>query len=446
MITFNERERKIIRSALLGNNIFLHGAGGVGKTVILQEIKKRLLADNRKVAVTATTGAAAINVGGGTLHRFAGIGLGKDSSDKLLDRVKTKSGARKRWLNTHVLIIDEVSMLGAELFDKINYVAQKIRENQKPMGGIQVIFSGDLLQLPPINDKWIFESETWPTLDLKTYSLNIPKRYSEKDYFEMLLRFRQGVPTKHDLSILEQRHQEYLKVKNEIKKWDIKPTILYSKRDDVDYYNETELEKLDTPEFEFEAYDDFQFTRKMTKEQKEYYIKILNDAIPAKITLKVGAQVMLKKNLDTESKLVNGSRGVVVDINPELGDVKVKFQNGVTTTITTEMWEIEDDNMLIIRTQIPLVLAWSYTIHKAQGATLDCAIADLGRSVFAYSQGYVALSRVRDLNNLYLTDFDKFSIRADPTALEYVRSIKDADFEDEIEEFFDPRVSEDSDE
>ena len=427
IIYFNDKEKEILDMAVkTKENIFLHGPAGTGKTTLIKEISSRLKEEGKEVAMTATTGAAAVNIKGSTLHRFAGIGLGNDDKFKLYKRVMSQKKYIERWRSASILIIDEVSMLGGELFDKIDFVARKVRKRKEPMGNLQIIISGDLLQLPPIKDKWIFESETWKTLNLLIFNLTESKRYEKDDYFEMLLRIRENKQTKKDIMELQECVQKYEKVEDEIEKWEIKPTILYSRRMDVDYFNQNELDKLQGMAYEFEAIDDFEFkdiSENVTDQQKQYYKNILNDAIPEKIFLKIGAQVMLRKNIDIDTGLINGSRGVVLDINEKSGMVKVKFLNGVMTDIDYEQWEIDDADVFIIRQQLPLILAWSFTIHKSQGATLDFVICDLGFSVFSYSQAYVALSRVRDIKGLYLTEFESSSIRTDPTALKFVQSI-----------------------
>ncbi len=429
-IKFNDTELEIIKNAVEHkNNIFLHGPAGTGKSTLIKEISDRLLKQGKKVAITATTGAAALNIKGCTLHRFAGIGLGKDDQWKLLKRIMSNRKYISRWRDTDVLIIDEVSMLGGDLFEKINFIAKRVRNRLSPMGNIQIIVSGDLLQLPPIKDKWIFESEAWNSLGLKIYNLTESKRYDKDDYFEMLLRIRDGNPSTADIKKLEACQEEYENVIDDIEKWEIKPTILYSKRIDVDYHNKNELDKLTGMEYEFESTDSFEFKNQLvTDEQKKYYLTVLDDAIPSSILLKIGAQVMLRKNLDPDIGLVNGSRGVVLEVQEKTGGVKVKFFNGITMDIFDQEWEIKDEDAVVIRTQIPLILAWSYTIHKAQGCTLDLAVVDVGSSVFTYSQAYVALSRLKNIKGLYLSDFDRNSIRADPTALNYTKMINDPNY------------------
>lgn len=411
-------------------NVFIQGSGGTGKSCLIRKIASLLEKKHLIISVTASTGSAAINVKGTTLHRFAGIGLGNLDADELFQKVIRSRTATSRWMATKVLIIDEISMIGAGLFEKLDYIARRITLVDKPFGGIQLIVSGDMLQLPPIKDNWIFTCDVWKKLDFTIYTLKIPKRYDDLDYFKMLLRIRRGEHTEDDIDVLLTRLKEYSNIKKlmESSSTDetmIKPTILYSYRADVDQYNYTELSKLNHQQIHFTSIDviSSKLGKQISDEQKTFYTNLLNDAIPEKLILKVGAQVMLRKNLDVESGLVNGSRGVVVEILETESLVNVKFLNGIIMSIGREDWEVEDTEVFACRSQIPLILAWSYTIHKSQGATLDCAVCDLGKSVFANSQAYVALSRVKNLKSLYLSNFDPNSIRTDYEALEYVNSI-----------------------
>lgn len=218
---FNSIDKEIIHYAVNNRtNIFLHGRGGTGKSTLLNEIVRQLEIDNRIVKKTALTGVAAVLIGGITLHRFSGIGLGDGDKLQLLKRVSMRKNVKKDIIETETLIIDEISMCGAELFDKINFVFKKIRKNEKPFGGIQLILVGDMLQLEPIKDAYIFKSEVWKQLNLKIYNLTISKRYNETSYFDLLSRIRETNHTQEDITILKGRYEEYIKIKDDIKKWE----------------------------------------------------------------------------------------------------------------------------------------------------------------------------------------------------------------------------------
>ena len=430
--TDDEELHRILVAVENGENIILHGPGGTGKSYKLREIAENLTAQGKWVCCTATTGVAALNlnvpekkIAATTLHSWAGVGLAQGVAKKLYAKVYHDEQAKKRWLYTDVLILDEVSMLGADLFDKLDYIGRNIRlEKEKPFGGLQLILSGDFLQLPPVKDEWAFKSFAWKEMPLVPFIFETPKRYDDEAYFELLLRVREGKQTREDVKKLRARVRAHQKLQKILEKTEsmnvIKPTILYSRRVDVDYYNEQELEKLPGRTMEYVADDTF--TAFNGNARYDHYIRLLDDAMPKAVPLKVGAQVMLKCNLDVKGGLVNGSRGVILEMNPE--DVYVRFINGKKLIVKKHTWTIEDKDGKASRSQIPFILAWALTIHKAQGATLDYAICDLGPSVFAPGQAYVALSRVRNLKGLFICEFYTPSIKVNKTALRYARQLK----------------------
>ena len=406
---------------LLDNFIVTHN------TFSLCKIAEYLTKKSKVVCCTATTGVAAINlnvpeckISGSTLHSWAGVGLAKDIPKKLHAKVYHDKRASNRWLHTDVLIIDEVSMLGADFIDKLDYIGRGIRtEKDKPFGGIQLILSGDFLQLPPVNEEWCFKSFVWEKLDLIPFIFDKPYRYEDLDYFKLLLRVRKGNQTPEDIGKLRARTRSYDKLLKALKEAKghnvIKPTILYSKKVDVDYYNEQELGKLSGSEIEYIADD--KFTPYNKKAKHDFYINKLDSIAPKTISLKVGAQVMLKCNLDVKGGLVNGSRGVILEAEP--GSVYVRFVNGTKLRVKKQNWDIEDKDGKGARSQLPFILAYSITIHKAQGCTLDYAVCDLGPNVFAPGQAYVALSRVRSLRGLFISDLYPSCIKVDKSALKH---------------------------
>ena len=370
-----------------GVNVFLTGPGGVGKSFAIREIVKHFaLVRKKSVSVVATTGIAAIplaipeaQISGSTIHAWAGVGLAKESAEKLAAFVEKKSKPCARIRATQILVIDEVSMLGADFFQKLDFVLKHIRRcPSKTFGGIVLLLVGDFYQLPPINDEWVFKSKAWKDADFQPYILDQPKRYDDKDpsWFFLQMRMRMGAPSGHDLEVLNTQLEAYQKwmkdarlrreaiengeldAKTELV---VKPTVLHSKRINVESENERELQKLKGEKRAYHAIDLYEEKRRGGG-QREYYVKRLDDAIPELIILKVGAQVMLKANLDLAAGLGNGTRGVVM----ELGEtwVKVKWRNDVITIVAPHVWTEEDKDAKMSRTAIPLILAWSLTIHK----------------------------------------------------------------------------------
>lgn len=398
---------KILDFISLNKNIFLHGPGGTGKTYTIKKIAEKY---DKYSYLTATTGVAAVTIGGMTLHSYAGIGIGNDTDKNLLSRVMRNYGAKNRIIQTKILIIDEISMMGSSLFDTLDYIFRNVRRDQRPMGGIQIIICGDLLQLPPVKDGWIFESKAFQKCEFVRVEFKIPKRFDDIIYHNMLLRIRLGRPTKEDIEILNSRIKQ---PPDEL----VKPTRLYSTNVNVDYENKIEMEKLDETPFLFAAEDHYNTSN---ERQDEIFKKQLDQIIPKNIILKVGAQVMLKYNYLVSGGLVNGSRGVITHI--EDGQyIDVLFKNGVTCSFEYHEWEVKEKGTKnsATREQIPFVPAYAITIHKSQSITLDYAVCDLS-NVFEYGQAYVALSRIRNLEGLFLLGFDETGIKANKKVLHYL--------------------------
>jgi ATP-dependent DNA helicase PIF1 len=372
------------------------------------------------IFLTATTGIAAFNIGGCTIHHWSGIQTGRDTIDHYLARNR-RTTVGKNIKNCQLLIIDEISMLGKTLFDKLDILFKKFRNSSNPFGGIQVIFSGDFLQLPPVKDEWIFKSENWDKFNFKTFVLRQSMRYQASSFYSLLLRIRDGTPTEEDNNLLKTRLVAYQELKKNQKKLDIKPTIIHSKKVDVEGYNLKELERCPGPEYCFEADDVIEYKDKTRLDRKTLaiYQGLLDNTIADEIVLRVGAQVMLKANLNVSIGLVNGSRGVVVQISEYPTVIMVKFMDRNIYQIREYTWDCSDKekNIRATRKQIPLILAWSLTIHKTQSCTLDSIVCDLGPSIFESGQAYVALSRARKIEGLYLSNFVERSIKANRQAL-----------------------------
>lgn len=512
-------------------NILLHGAGGFGKSHLIRELvtsgngtflsKK----GEKRIVVVALTGVAALGVSSPgypatTLHRWAGVGLARESAPELVKKLlasaryaNSKKGGTmdvndptKSWKETDILVIDEISMLGIDLFEKLEFIARAIRGSKKPFGGIKIIASGDFLQLPPINDGWVFESERWSQLSFQPLILETPYRFTDPQFLECLMSVRKGRVSKEQIAMFMSRvlprgpqpsevkamiisttanymkkfqnpyllfcfgikaNEEYslppdmrkyiwdVMTKNDQPKGErILPTVLYPKRRDVSGYNLQKLSEIKSKEEHFDA-QDFLCRRKKKKDGKEEritidsdfisdnpklaesFFRLLDEAIPARISLKKGAQVMLKANLDFSRELVNGSRGVVESFDPD-GPV-VRFVNGQTQKITPKLWEYAYGEALLLREQIPLVLAWACTCHSTQGSTLDYVIANLGNDVFECGQSYVALSRARCFDGLFLEAFSHKEVKANPQALKYVEKIE-KEYESQMANFFDQEL------
>lgn len=409
-------------------NVIWIGPGGCAKTYNLRILADKLQQDNpnNSVFLTALTGIASVglnypekNLSSSTLHSWAGVGTATESAISLASKIDNNKNKNFKWKKTTHLFIDEFSMFGMDLFEKLDTIGRMVRKNpHSPFGGITILLSGDPLQLAPVKDNWIFESKLWNSYDFLPFFFEIPKRYDDMKYFELLMRVRTASHTREDVQELQKREEAYLVLKQEQKEKEerkeifIKPTILHCKKVDVNQYNADELDQLPTDTHTFIAID--RFEPKSKTANAEYYLKKLEDPIAKVIVLKVGAQVMLKANIDQKSALVNGTRAIVTKIDK--GFVTIRTKNNVDVTIAPYTWKFEDKDGMSTRTQMPLILAWATTVHSCQGLTLDFAVCCL-TEVFADGQVYVALSRVRALDGLYIIGLRPESITADKKAL-----------------------------
>jgi ATP-dependent DNA helicase PIF1 len=415
-IKLSEKQNIAYNLMVEGKSIFLTGAAGTGKSAALKMFIK-IHKSEKIMGVTSTTGISALLFGGVTIHSFLGIGLGQGSVESIVGKLYKRPHIRKKWCDTEVLIIDEISMLSPELFDKLENVARRIRHNEKPFGGIQLILSGDFLQLPCIgSDDFCFESKSWNKCIEKTVYLTEIMRQKDLEFQNCLNDVRIGLLTKKTRKILNSRVG--IELKND---FGVKPTKLFSTNYSVDYINNKELDLLAISDPEFFEYN-MEIHPYPGVNNKEYAIEKYKKSCNAPETLQlcIGAQVMLLWNLDTEGGLVNGSRGVVTSF---VGDIpNVKFINGREVSIDYNIWESEEQDKKILRViQIPLKLAYALTIHKSQGCSLDYAEIDLSNS-FAKGQAYVALSRVKNLDGLSIIDIDFDKIVADEKAVEFYKN------------------------
>jgi len=407
----NELQQKAFDLLIKGKSIFMTGAGGTGKSFLI-DIFRNNCRGFKRIAITSTTGVSALLVKGTTLHSFLGIGIGKASNEILYKKIIKNSRYKNRWIETDILIIDEISMLSAELFDKLECLARLIRKNDKPFGGIQLVLTGDFLQLPPVKDDlFCFEAKTWDSCVDETVYFTEIIRQDDNDFKKCLNEIRMGYITEDSENILKTC------VDKENKDTNIIPTKIFSLNREVDLLNKYEMEKIDEDIYEYDIE-----TEVSAYGSKSITTILKNCNAVENLQLCKGAQVMLLINLDLENGLVNGSRGVITDFIEDIP--KVRFLNGQEVIVDYFEWKIEEDDILLATiTQIPLKVAYAISAHKAQGMTLDCAEIDLS-NVFTYGQTYVALSRVRNLNGLYLKNYNKSKIKSHPKAVKFYKNLK----------------------
>lgn len=408
---------------LLGDFTVTHNTG---KSFALRNIYLKLKDKGITVYKTGSTGVAAESIGGMTLHSWAGVMLGdKDANTYFLTIQGRNRKAWLRWKKTSVLIVDEVSMTGGKFFQMLHDLAKLIRGINTPFGGLTLLICGDLCQLPPVKDIYFFQTDAYHQMNFKTVRLTHPWRFQKDiDFFFMLSRIRIGSHTSEDIQKLEKRKIAYYKevYNKNYQPGEIKPTRMFSKKIDVADMNNKELDILPGEEYQYVCNDTLQKKNKTSTALIGNFQDLMNKNIPTEISLKKGAQVMLTCNMDIEIGLCNGSRGVVLECLDDC--VLVLFKNGVEQFINPNVWTIETEDEIFFRSQIPLILAWSITIHKAQSATLDCVVVDLGTSIFSDNMAYVALSRCRSLEGIYLINLIPEKIRCDPIALEFEKELE----------------------
>lgn len=441
-----------------GQNVFLTGSAGSGKTYTLNQYINYLRARRVPVAVTASTGIAATHMNGTTIHSWSGIGIKDELSDRDLTNLSRKQFLADRLKDTAVLIIDEISMLHAKQLNLVNQVLKHVRKNDAAFGGIQVVVAGDFFQLPPIGskgesnrEKFAFMSEAW--LDAKFHICYLSEQHRQVseaangglDLDDILNQIRRQEVTFEAIAALEATFDQNV---------DINRTRLYTHNLNVNKINDKELAALEGETMRFEA----------TATGDSKLVETLKKTVRTQdeLILKVGAKVMFIKN-NSELGVSNGTMGeligfaaVKIDDSKDTSDdliedtaqdaiakntknkakkdkeskekpkdkkptmqkmPVVRLNSGREVIAEPEEWIIEDEtgDVLASYLQVPLCLAWAITIHKSQGMTLDAAEIDLSRT-FELGQGYVALSRLKSLAGLQLLGMNDMSLQLDPLA------------------------------
>ncbi len=401
-----------------GASVFLTGEPGSGKTHTVNQYVKYLRARDIEPAITASTGIAATQIGGITIHSWSGIGIRSALSRKELDKIAGNAYRREQIEEAGVLIIDEISMLDGQRLSSVNAVCQKVRRSRKPFGGLQVILVGDFFQLPPVTRQgeqvqYAFASAAWAQLQPVVLYLDEQHRQDDDDFVSVLAAIRSESFEEAHFSHLESRMVSGQEVPEEI-------TRLYTHNVDVDAVNLRELEKLSGEQRSFPM---------SSSGPRELVDPLIKGCMsPENLVVKVGAAVMFTHN-NFGAGYVNGTLGTVTGFHKETGNPLVRTQNRAGIEAEPVEWAIEEnDEVKASITQIPLRLAWAITVHKSQGMSLDAAVMDL-RRVFEFGQGYVALSRVRSLSGLFLLGINPQALLVHPEIL-----ARDQEFRGESEQ------------
>jgi len=450
--TLNDEQCRVVESILSGHSTFFTGPAGSGKSHILSALfdanEMGIGGKNgqpRKIVITATTGVAACNVGGVTIHSFAGVGAGKGSPADLAKRVMGNEYTKGRWREVDILVIDEISMMAGSFLDKLSFIASRARNDRRSFGGVQLVVCGDFFQLPPVElskDGFAFEAKCWSeVIKCSVLLKQVFRQRGDATLLNILDEARVGELSAGSAEVLR-RHSTLPAAFGRSSSTDagdgeerVIPTLLECRNRDVDKANEREMAKLSGEVHTFKSRD-----RAINEAMKA---QLKHCQAPPQLNLKIGAQVMLLKNIDLERGLANGSRGVVVDFRKPKGEsdvptgfkkmdlpvVKFDSVKAVGKEQEEEDASTDDDNEFIVhpeewtnkmgdqtvssRIQIPLRPAWSISVHKSQGMTIPNLTVNL-KGVFEFGQAYVALSRATVLKLLTLRGFSASSFRAHP--------------------------------
>jgi len=394
-----------------GANVFLTGEPGAGKTYVVNRYVEWLRQRGIEPAITASTGIAATHIGGMTIHAWSGVGIKKDLSDWELEALQEREPLVRRVRGAKVLIIDEVSMLDAGLLGLVDRALMSLRGSTEPFGGLQVVFVGDFFQLPPVSKgkertQFAFASAAWEAANPVVCYLSEQHRQDDGLFLQLLAAMRQGE--------LIDEHRELLRTRYEAGGAPEGATRLYPHNEDVDRINTDALATIEAPGKVY----------RMREQGGKTLVEALKRGClsPEVLSLKEGARVMFTRN-NFEAGFVNGTLGVVEGWSAA-GWPLIRLSkyggagHGKLIEAEPEEWQIVDGKRVLASiAQVPLRLAWAITVHKSQGMSLDAAVMDLSQA-FEYGQGYVALSRVRTLEGLFLMGFNERALAVHPEVLE----------------------------
>jgi len=410
--------------------------------------------------------------------------------------IKSNKYSKKMWRQTELLVVDEVSMLSLKLFDTLNQIGKAVRGNNRPFGGIQVIFSGDFYQLPPVGNKedkntmrFCFESDDWNSIFHRDCQIQLLKIFRQKDksYASLLNQVREGKIKRKTIELLQSRvvtipaddpntsaiegctgvssaddkNTSAIEGCTGVSSADDKNTSaiegctgvspvktkLFPTKNRVEVINSSEMNELNGEEREYVVKFKTDPDKKgvYTDNEIKFELEYLSNNLICERTmkLKVGAHVMCVANMQHEKgerglEICNGSQGIIMRYCQVTGCPVVKYNSGIEMVMTRHLWSSEKIQGIGVL-QVPLILAWALTIHKSQGSTLDAAEIDVGSGIFECGQTYVALSRVKSLEGLFLSSFDVTKIRINKKVKDYYEAL--TLYQDKAAEIFVPVIN-----
>ena len=401
MDLLNNKQHFAVEQTIKGENILITGPAGTGKSYTIKFIIELLMADNKNVGLTATTGTAAFIIGGQTIHSFMGLGICDDSIADIFIKIRNRSNIYKRLAELDVLIIDEVSMLDTILFEKISDIFCYIKSNSlkdtellnKPFGGIQLILIGDFCQLAPVNGIYCFLSKLWQEANIKVVLLEELVRQNDDLLFQQILQIiRKGKCTDNILKVLNALKETQFDD-------EIIPTKLYPKNINVDKINDIEINKLKEA-----GNNTYTYTAEATKDN-------IANCSKYNVELVVNSQVIVTRNIDISAGIVNGTRGVVKNLFKDFVIVKDTQGNLHNISYYKDIFDKKSKSYIL---HMPLKVSYALSIHKSQGMTIDAVEIDLGDNIFTCGQAYTALSRAKSLKSIKIIEVSKESFKINP--------------------------------
>ncbi|WP_413289818.1 DEAD/DEAH box helicase [Bdellovibrio sp. HCB337] len=390
-----------------GENVFLTGGAGSGKSYLIRHFMEEL--DPKQTPILASTGAAAVLLGGRTFHSFFGLGIMEGGVDATYERGAKDHRLLNRLKKVEGVIIDEISMIPGAALMVAEALAQKARDSKLPWGGMRVISVGDFAQLPPVtrtgDRDWAFLNEVWARSGFQLCQLSHNQRVQDNEFLDVLADVRYGKVTQRVFDFLSDKvrpHDE-----------EASGTRLFGRRDMSENFNQKKLSEINEVEVTIDA------IYIGSEKHVETLMKVA--PVPQKLTLKIGCKVIFLQN-DPQKRWINGTRGTVTKI--EVDKITVKKEHGREVNVDKSSFSMQDaeGNVTATAIQFPLSLAYATTIHKSQGSTLDELWCDL-RSLWEPGQAYVALSRLRSAEGLKLVGWNPRSIIVDPKVLEFYQRI-----------------------
>lgn len=404
-IVFTPSQKHGLKLLLEGeNNVFLTGGPGTGKSFLIAEYLKEEMTE---IPVIASTGAAAILLGGRTFHSFFGLGILQGGVEAAYKRALKNARLKSRLKKLTTVVIDEVSMLSIDAFNCAEKIARGLRGINKPWGGIRVIAVGDFAQLPPITKgpfkEWCFLGEAWARSRFEKVELVEVKRTEDREYLSVLEDIRWGKTTERVEAFLNDRLMGDVPLEADV------PHI-FPRRAETEAFNRSRLEEIAHPVQRYET---------EYGGEENYIERMRKDApVPPVLELKKDALVMMRIN-DPKQRFVNGTIGKIVELSDFYLLVNIHGRDIEIDLFTFVMLDADGEEVAYA-INFPVTLAYASTIHKIQGTTLERAHISL-KSLWEPGQAYVALSRTRKVEGLTLMGWDRHSIKADPVVEQFYR-------------------------